>query len=269
MLAHSGRRLIKHQVPGVRQRPSDLDPSLLTVGERERVSCGQILKESYLLKGSPYPQLLIAGTKTNAADREFQMLPAVKQELAAHRQTARFSAPDDLVFCTETGKQQSRSNTLSRVLKPAIRRANVELVANGFVPIPVDKGRGKSLSQHGLRHTHISLRCALGEDDIATIARDVGHRDPATTLRIYTHVMDLDQASRERLTKLVNCGLKRHVKARSPSEPTAEHGENPDGHGWFRTSVSRQVMNLKTHLGRSSRHAYKMPANTGFSGGLS
>ncbi len=186
-------------------------------------------------------RLLIAGTKTNAADREFQMLPALKQELVAHKQTAPFSAPDDLVFCTETGRQQSRSNTLSRVLKPAIRLANVELVANGFVPIPVDRGRGKSLSQHGLRHTHISLRCALGEDDIATIARDVGHRDPAMTLRIYTHVMDLDQASRERLAKLVNCGLKRHVKARSPSQPTAEHGENPYGHGWFRTSDLSRV----------------------------
>lgn len=45
----------------------------------------------------------------------------------------------------------------------------------------------KHLTPHSLRHTHISLMTESG-NDLPTIMQRVGHDDPNTTLRIYTHV---------------------------------------------------------------------------------
>jgi len=106
---------------------------------------------------------------------------------------------------TYTGQPQDRTHTLSRVLRPAIRAANTQLEEDGQVPIPIGSGRGKSLNQHGLRHTHISLRLALG-DDLMRIASDVGHESIEVTMRVYTHLMSLDERSRQRLAEIVNGG---------------------------------------------------------------
>jgi integrase len=151
----------------------------------------------------PNGRLAVPGTKTDAADREFRMLPVLAAELRAARATATRTDPDALVFATATGKPQDRTHTLSRVLKPAIKRANEELAAKGYKLIPLGEGRGKSLTQHGLRHTHISLRGALG-DPFPNIAEDVGQDDLETTLRIYTHAMKLDDGAKDRLQALVN-----------------------------------------------------------------
>lgn len=147
-------------------------------------------------------RLHVDGTKTDAASRDVRLLPALAGELRAHKAGTRTGGPDDLVFATSTGAAVSRTNTRSRVLGPAIERANVQLVKAGHVPIPKGEGRGASLTQHGLRHTCISLRAAIG-DDLAVIAREVGHADLSVTHRIYTHVMALDDGSRDRLRALV------------------------------------------------------------------
>jgi len=108
---------------------------------------------------------------------------------------------------------ESPPNTRSRILSPAFVAANVALADAGYVPIPKGEDRGASLTQHGPRHTQISLRAALG-DDFAVIAQDVGHADIGVTHRIYTHVMSLEEGDRARLRALVNGEplpeLKRH-----------------------------------------------------------
>ena len=45
----------------------------------------------------------------------------------------------------------------------------------------------KKLTPHSFRHTHISMLTEAGED-LPTIMERVGHEDPDTTLKIYTHV---------------------------------------------------------------------------------
>lgn len=45
----------------------------------------------------------------------------------------------------------------------------------------------KKLTPHSFRHTHISMLTEAGVD-LATIMERVGHEDPNTTLKIYTHV---------------------------------------------------------------------------------
>lgn len=45
----------------------------------------------------------------------------------------------------------------------------------------------KHLTPHSLRHTHVSMLTEL-KNDLPTIMDRVGHRDPETTLKVYTHV---------------------------------------------------------------------------------
>ena len=44
------------------------------------------------------------------------------------------------------------------------------------------------MTPHGLRYTYCSLLIAQGED-VATVAAQMRHSDPTTTLRVYTQVM--------------------------------------------------------------------------------
>src|SRR5699024_5796346 len=47
----------------------------------------------------------------------------------------------------------------------------------------------KILTPHDFRHTHISLLTESGVD-LPTIMQRVGHEDPETTLKVYTHVTE-------------------------------------------------------------------------------
>jgi integrase len=134
--------------------------------------------------------------KTDAGVRQVPLLPALRDELAAHKAQATFTEPDALVFGTRNGKRQSKDNTRERVLGKAIEEADKALVKAGHSPLP------ERLTQHSLRHTYISLRMALGHD-LARVSEDVGHSDMAVTYRIYTHVMRLEDDERERLRGLV------------------------------------------------------------------
>jgi integrase len=141
-------------------------------------------------------RLYVGEAKTDAGVRQVPLLPALRDELAAHKAQASYTAPDSLVFCTRTGKPQSKDNTRERVLAKAVEEADKALITAGHPPLP------ERLTQHALRHTYISLRMALGHD-LASVAEDSGHSDMSVTYRIYTHVMKLDDEEREELRALV------------------------------------------------------------------
>jgi integrase len=90
----------------------------------------------------------------------------------------------------------SPSNIRQRVLAPAVDRANERLEERGEAPLP------EPLTPHKLRHTFASLLVALGTDPGATMDQ-VGHTDPALTLRVYTHGMRRDAAAKRALRELV------------------------------------------------------------------
>ena len=104
--------------------------------------------------------------------------------------------PDDLVFPTLTGARRDPDNLRARVLGPTFERADELLERRGLVPLP------KGLTTHKLRHAFASILVALGEDPISVMSQ-IGHTDPAFTLRVYTHLMSRDPADRERLRALV------------------------------------------------------------------
>ena len=135
-------------------------------------------------------------SKTDAGVRRVDLLLALRDELLAHKATARNTRPDDLVFCSDAGGARDKDTVRNRVLAPAIERATIRLEQRGEDPLP------PRLTLHGLRHTFASLLVALGEDPRYVMSQ-LGHSDPAFTLRLYTHTMRRDDGERERLRALV------------------------------------------------------------------
>jgi integrase len=142
-------------------------------------------------------RLLIGRSKTQAGLREIKMLPILRDVLAAHKASAYCSGPDDLVFPTVTGGRRDKDNLRERVLAQVFERANELLEERGRVPLP------KGLTPHKLRHTYASVLIACGEDPIS-VMKQLGHTDPAFTLRVYSHMMSREPGERARLKALVN-----------------------------------------------------------------
>jgi integrase len=127
----------------------------------------------------PTGTIRVVRSKTDARVRVIDLTPALRDELLAHKAGARWSAPDDPVFATRTGRPQNRHNARRSVLLPAVEAANVKLAKLGIAPI-------EGVGLHGLRRTYASLRAAAG-DDPAYVSEQLGHEDPRFTLRVYTH----------------------------------------------------------------------------------
>ena len=192
-------------------------------------------------------RLRVGAAKSDAGVRWVPIMPALRSELVARKLATRFSDVDDLVFTTATGRKLSRDNTRTRILGKAREAADEALIAAELSPLP------ERLTQHSMRHTHISLRVALGHD-LATISRDAGHADINVTFRIYTHVMSLEDGDRDRLRALLEGGQRAPLSSGAPSTPPGPEPRDPrndesardqalsdDGHGWFRTSDLSRV----------------------------
>ncbi|HMJ74017.1 MAG TPA: tyrosine-type recombinase/integrase [Solirubrobacterales bacterium] len=142
-------------------------------------------------------RLFIGRSKSQAGLREIKMLPILRDILAAYKASAYRSGPDDLVFPTGTGGRRDKDNLRNRVLAAVFKRANELLDKRGRVPLP------KGLTPHKLRHTFASILIACGEDPIS-VKKQLGHSDPAFTLRTYAHMMSREPGERARLKALVN-----------------------------------------------------------------
>jgi integrase len=89
--------------------------------------------------------------------RWIDLLPVLRDDLASHKARLQDTSPDAFLFPNASGGRQDRTNTLKRVLHPAVKRANEKLTGDGRSPLP------ERLTQHALRHTCASLRLAIGE----------------------------------------------------------------------------------------------------------
>lgn len=139
-------------------------------------------------------RLHVGEAKTDAGVREVELLPALREELLAHR--VRGAAElDALVFGTRTGRPQSPSNVRNRVLTPAVAIAAARLEAAGASRMP------DRLTPHSLRRTFASLLFAIGRTAPEVMAQ-LGHTDPKLTLRIYARAMSRDAGENERLRTL-------------------------------------------------------------------
>jgi hypothetical protein len=141
-------------------------------------------------QGSAHSTVWAAAPELRAAVQPQRRLsPATKGAAALYDRWLR-RQPNDRVFGTSAAGRQSPSNIRRRVLAPAVKRANERLAEAGEVPLP------DRLTPHRLRHTFASLLVSLGVDP-GSVTDQLGHTDPASTLRVYRHGMRWDQASRE------------------------------------------------------------------------
>lgn len=141
-------------------------------------------------------RLNVGRAKTDAGMREVDLLPVLRDELDAHKLTSARTGPDDAVFVTRTGKPRDRHNVRQRVVAPAVSKADELLVERDLNPLPA------GVSPHKLRHSFASLLVALGNDPAYVMAQ-LGHTDPAFTLRVYTHQMRRGDDEKARLRALV------------------------------------------------------------------
>lgn len=141
-------------------------------------------------------RLYVGRAKTDAGVREVDLLPLLRDELTSHKLASRKSGPDDAAFVTSSGKPRDRHNLRQRVVAPIVGKADELLAEREQQPLPT------GLSPHKLRHSFASLLVALGRDP-AYVMGQLGHTDPAFTLRVYTHLMRRDPGERERLKALV------------------------------------------------------------------
>ncbi len=116
------------------------------------------------------------------------------------------------------------------------------------------------MTAHKLRHTFTSILSVRGEDP-PTVMAQLGHTDPAFTLRVYAHAMRRDTGDKERLKALVEgrdwapLGTDRAnersngVSGETPAndEDPADAGPSHDGRGGFRTCDLSRVKRALSH----------------------
>jgi integrase len=157
--------------------------------------------------------------KTDAGMREVDMLPLLREILTEHKAASKRTDPDDPVFLTSTGTARSRHNLRQDVVEPVVTRANRLVEERGLHPLPL------GITPHRLRHTFASILVAIGKDP-TYVMQQLGHTDPAFTLRVYSHMMRRSDEEREGLKALVEG---RVLAGKSQGTRTsAHHGARAD-----------------------------------------
>jgi integrase len=211
--------------------------TLLFAGLRVTEACDLSWRDVDLARG-----LITTGTKTDASAREVDIVPALRDELLAHKASARASGADDPVFPTAAGTRRDKDNVRERVLRPVVRRADELLVAQDLVPLP------SGVTPHKLRHTFCSLLFALGKDPVYVMGQ-LGHTDAKFTLRVYAHQMRRGDDEKARLRALVE-GAEWAPLGTKNDEGHPEVAKIIDGRGGFRTC---DLSRVKSSQPRSQR----------------
>jgi integrase len=171
--------------------------ALLMLGGPRAAASGSLLERDVDLANRRF---LVRQDKTDAGMREVDMLPLLREILTEHRaqkiQEGLPTSPEDPLLITATGKPRDRHNVRQRVVAPVVAKAEQLLAQRGGQPLP------QGISPHKLRHTFASVLIAIGKDP-AYVMHQLGHTDPAFTLRVYAHVMRRSPQERKMLKALV------------------------------------------------------------------
>src|SRR5215217_2966988 len=150
--------------------------------------------------------------------------------------------------------RRDKDNARERVIRPVVAHAEALLAKRGRDPLPA------GVTAHKLRHTFASILFVRGEDPPYVMAQ-LGHTDPAFTLRVYAHAMRRDAGDKEALKALVDG---RHWAplgtsgandpSETPREADPDNDESPaaaglpdDGRGGFRTCDLSRVKRALSH----------------------
>ena len=112
--------------------------------------------------------------KTEASERTLHLPAVLSGLLAEHRQSARFSAPEDFVFARVDGTPQDPDHLRTEVLYKALQSVGIR---PGY----------RSHGFHLFRHSAGSIVHSITRD-VKTAQEFLGHSRLSTTADIYTHV---------------------------------------------------------------------------------
>lgn len=143
-------------------------------------------------------RIRVGRAKTDAGLRDVNVLPVLRDELSAYL-AARPMEPETYVFGTRFGTRGNPQNLRNRLLTPAVREANRVLAENGHATM------SDRITPHSLRRTFASILVVIGEDPVYVMGQ-LGHTDPAFTLRIYAQQMTSRNGERDRIKELVQGG---------------------------------------------------------------
>lgn len=138
-------------------------------------------------------RLHIRDSKTEAGVRTVDVHPRLLDELKGYLGQRAPAALDRPAFPTRNGTRRDKDNVRSRVVAPAVARANEFRGQQGKPPIRA------RVTPHTFRRTYITLLIAAGYD-LPYVQAQVGHANPSLTLSIYAEVMrrpDRDQLREE------------------------------------------------------------------------
>jgi integrase len=140
--------------------------------------------------------LTVEESKTEAGEgRRIELTPSLLEELKLHRAKHKEASRDGLVFPTLTGRQRDRNNVRSRILQPALTRANKKRNEAGLPPIA-------HATNHTLRRTFASLLYEAGATP-AQVMDQLGHTSAALALEVYARKMERNRDTLARMDALV------------------------------------------------------------------
>ena len=166
--------------------------SLILGGGRASATGAMVWRDVDLANG----RFVVGRDETDAGMREVDMLPLLRGILTEHKAASDRTAPDDPVFLTAAGTPRSRHNLRQDVVDAAVAHAHRLVQERGAQPLPL------GITPHKLRHTFASILVAIGKDP-TYVMQQLGHTDPAFTLRVYAHTRRRSEEERERLKALV------------------------------------------------------------------
>jgi integrase len=159
--------------------------------------------------------------KTDAGMREVDMLPLLREILTEHKAASERTGPNGPVFVTSAGRARSRDNLRNDIVDAVVAHANRLVEERGLQPLPL------GITPHKLRHTFASILVAIGKDP-TYVMHQLGHTDPAFTLRVYAHAMRRSEEERARLKALVEGHDWSHIGHKTAESPSPAAERDPD-----------------------------------------
>jgi hypothetical protein len=156
-----------------------------------------------------------AGGSDASADSHVDLAPDLRDLLASHKLASPFNGPEDFVFPNQLGLRRDRHNVRTRVLYPAIHRADAVLAAEDRPPISPD------VTFHSLRSTYASLLVEAGADP-SYLKGQIGHRSAKLTLERFTPTWATVVTPRMSAWEPCSGALKRHKWTAGPCETPGE-----------------------------------------------
>jgi integrase len=116
----------------------------------------------------------LAQLKTSSGSRDVSLIPQLAKTLREYRMASLRKGQGDFLFGAPDGRGRDQRST-ARAVERTFKRVGLD---------------GQKLSSHSLRHTYASLLIVGAKLDPVAVAAQLGHSNPATTLRLYAHLFD-------------------------------------------------------------------------------